>query len=133
MRVVTRVILAAATVAFAAFSSPEAFAWGRHHHGYGHHYLYGLHVGFGNHYGYGPYYGHRRYYHRFSPHYGYGLSYYGGRGYAPPPISSQPAQPAPSTAPADQSPNCREHTRTIVIDGEEQTAYGTVCQQSDGS
>ena len=28
---------------------------------------------------------------------------------------------------------CREYQQTVVVDGEEQSAYGTACQQPDGS
>lgn len=37
---------------------------------------------------------------------------------------------APSDARADY---CREYTRTVTIGGRAQDAYGTACQQSDGS
>jgi len=50
------------------------------------------------------------------------------------------AMPPPSeTAPADASPadatarNCREFQDTIIVGGVKQPAYGTTCQQPDGS
>lgn len=72
------------------------------------------------------------------PHYGHTHDY--GYGYdhthAPPvyapPVYAPSAAPAPAPAP-DATPYCREITMEIVIDGVEQTAHGTACQQADGS
>ncbi len=48
--------------------------------------------------------------------------------YAPPPV------PAPSAAPAPDGPSdCREVVMDVIIGGIEQKAYGTACQQADGS
>jgi hypothetical protein len=45
----------------------------------------------------------------------------------PPPV----AQPAPQAAPAPAA--CREFQQTVTIGGTPQAAYGTTCQQPDGS
>jgi len=49
------------------------------------------------------------------------------------------AMPANETAPADAAPaettaqNCREFQDTVIVGGVRQQAYGTTCQQPDGS
>ncbi len=129
MRAWTRALLAAAVVAVALFTPPDAHARSRFHFGFGNHSGYDHSRYYGYRY-YAPrhhYYGYRR------PYYGYRYRSYRGRGYPPPPTNSQPAPSAPTTSPAEQATNCREFTKTIVIDGQEQTAHGTVCRQSDGS
>ncbi len=56
--------------------------------------------------------------------------------YAPPaqpaPVSAQPAEPEPAPTPGE-STYCREIIMEVVIDGVEQTAYGTACRQPNGS
>ena len=50
----------------------------------------------------------------------------------PPPTYGAPvanAAPAPMPTP----PNCREFQQTITVNGVEQKAYGTTCQQADGT
>ena len=66
-----------------------------------------------------PYYGHYRY-----DRYDYP--------YAPPLAPAPSAGPAPPTAP-DESSDCREIVMDVIIGGVEQKAYGTACQQADGS
>ena len=67
------------------------------------------------------------------PHYGhthdYGYDY--DHTHAPP-VHAPSAGPAPAPAP-DETAYCREITMEIVIDGVEQPAHGTACQQADGS
>jgi hypothetical protein len=48
-----------------------------------------------------------------------------------------PPAPAPVYAPAPVSqnvppPNCHEFSRTVIINGQKQLAYGDACQQPDG-
>ncbi len=78
---------------------------------------------------YYPYYGYRHY-HR------YDSAYVPPPAYAPPaqpaPASAQPAEPEPAPTPGESS-YCREIIMEVVIDGVEQTAYGTTCRQPDGS
>ncbi len=67
------------------------------------------------------------------PHYGHTHDY--GYGYDhthAPPVYAPSAGPAPAPTPAE-SPYCREITMEIVINGVEQPAHGTACQQADGS
>lgn len=49
----------------------------------------------------------------------------------PAPVEVAPAPPPPMAATAQ--PNCRPITQTIVIDGQNQQAYGLACQQPDGT
>jgi hypothetical protein len=54
--------------------------------------------------------------------------------YAPPPPPPPPVvatQPPPGPTPSAQS--CREFDTPVVINGQEQEAYGTACLQPDGS
>jgi len=44
----------------------------------------------------------------------------------------QVAQTAPVASNAPPS-NCREEQHTVVIDGKQQQAFGTACQQADGT
>ena len=71
------------------------------------------------------------------PHYGHTHDYgYGSDHTHAPPVYAPSAGPAPgpALAPAPgESPYCREITMEIVIDGVEQPAHGTACQQADGS
>lgn len=57
--------------------------------------------------------------------------------YQMPPVSEPTYQPPVSTTPLPSTqataPYCREFTRRVVIGGVEQEAYGTACQQEDGS
>jgi hypothetical protein len=52
----------------------------------------------------------------------------------PPPSTpiSIPVTPEPSDTATDRS-TCREYTKTVIIDGEPQEAYGTACLQTDGT
>lgn len=40
---------------------------------------------------------------------------------------------APAAAPAQANQNCREFQDTVTVGGTQQRAYGTTCQQADGS
>ena len=67
------------------------------------------------------------------PHYGHRHDYgYDDDHTHAPPVYAPSAGPAPAPAPGE-SPYCREITMEIVIDGVEQPAHGTACQQADGS
>ncbi len=50
--------------------------------------------------------------------------------YVPPPAAAPSAGPAPVP---DESSACREIVMDVIIGGVEQKAYGTACQQADGS
>ena len=121
MKAGIHVILGAAVVTAILSISLDARAWGRSYHGYGHHYGHGRYYEYRRHFGY-PY------------HYGrstilYGRSYHGNRHYSGGAYGTpRPVQPEPNNG----SSVCRQFTR-IVIDGEEQTAYGMICRQGDGS
>lgn len=54
---------------------------------------------------------------------------------APPPVTyvPAPAYAEPRYAPVAQQGYCREYSTTIVVDGRTQPAYGTACQQPDGT
>lgn len=57
----------------------------------------------------------------------------GGCVVAPPPTPiAAPAEPATASAPQQQQ-NCREFQKTVTIGGQSQKAFGTTCQQPDGS
>jgi hypothetical protein len=44
------------------------------------------------------------------------------------------ATPVSAAAPAtQQAQNCREFQDTVTVDGKQQRAYGTTCQEADGS
>jgi hypothetical protein len=43
------------------------------------------------------------------------------------------AAPATAVAPAPAAQNCREFQDTVTVDGTQQRAVGTTCQQPDGS
>jgi hypothetical protein len=56
--------------------------------------------------------------------------------FVPPPPAFYPSPvvyPPYSAAPATSSQNCRQVQLTITIDGQPQAAFGTACQQSDGT
>ncbi len=78
-----------------------------------------------------PYYGHRHYY-RYGYDYPYVPPVASAQAPEPAPAYPQPAEPAPATTPGESS-YCREIIMDVVIDGVEQTAYGTACRQPDGS
>jgi hypothetical protein len=106
-------------------------------YGYGYGYPYRHYRNRG--YGYGYPYGYRHSYRfpRYRLGYTYSRPYYAGRAYvpsraAPPPALAAPVAPVAPVAPYDTS-YCREYTRQIVIDGEEQMAHGTACRQPDGT
>jgi hypothetical protein len=48
----------------------------------------------------------------------------------PVPVAAPPSQAA---APAPVAQNCREFQNTVIVGGKPQQAYGTTCQQADGS
>jgi hypothetical protein len=48
----------------------------------------------------------------------------------PAPVEVAPAPPPPM---AGAQPSCRQVSQTIVIDGQNQQAYGVACQQPDGT
>lgn len=48
---------------------------------------------------------------------------------APPAAAPAPTAAAPGSLPA----NCREYQKPVVIDGQTVNAWGTACQQPDGS
>ena len=53
--------------------------------------------------------------------------------YAPYPYAAYPPVAAPPPqAPAEQQ-NCRDFDTPVIIDGQQQQAHGTACQQPDGS
>jgi hypothetical protein len=43
------------------------------------------------------------------------------------------AMPASEAAPAPAAENCREFQETVIVGGVRRPAYGTTCQQPDGS
>jgi hypothetical protein len=65
--------------------------------------------------------------------------YYGYQSYQQPapypqPAYAPPAAAAPSAgAPASLPANCREYQKVVMIDGQSVNAWGTACQQPDGS
>lgn len=99
-------------------------------YGYGHRYGYGYpyyrYRGYGNPYGYGHSYGYPRYRRGYS----YTRPYSDGRAYV---RSRAVPPPAAAARPTHDTSYCREYTRQIVIDGEEQSAHGTACRQPDGT
>jgi hypothetical protein len=48
------------------------------------------------------------------------------------PVAPPVSQAAPP-APAPTAQNCREFQKTVIVGGKQQQAYGTTCQQPDGS
>ena len=126
-----------------AFLPPNTYAEGGHHGGGHHGSWHGHHRGHGHNYGH--YYGHN---YGDSLLIGLGLGFvfspflYGYPYYVPAPAYEAPAQlPPPGFTPnrrsynttRDESENCREYTKEILIDGEKTKAYGTACLQGDGS
>jgi hypothetical protein len=109
------------------------------HLGFGYGYGYGNPYGHYRHRGYGyPYrysygYGHSYRYPRYRSGYTYVRPYYADQVGAPSRSAPPPAAPAAAARPPYDTSFCREYTRRIVIDGEEQTAYGTACRQFDGT
>lgn len=130
----SRHLVVIAAVAVAVLSvPPDAHAWGGYRYGHGHHHGFGRYYGYRHRYGH-PSYGYGRPYYGYGrPYYGYGHRHDSGRGDAASPAYPPRTQTVPPAPASEQPDGCREFTRTIVIDGEEQTAYGTACRQSDGS
>ena len=52
---------------------------------------------------------------------------------APAQTYAAPATAAAPAAQASQSGNCREYQKMVMIDGKDVAAYGTACQQPDGT
>lgn len=119
------VVLALVILATTILLPADSYAGGRHWHG--HHHGSSFHLGLGfvfpiysNGYPYGR---------------PYGYPYYG-----PPPAYPEPAQSLPPvtqgqpsySASQEQAEYCREYTKTVLVDGKEETAYGTACLQDDG-
>ncbi len=101
--------------------------------GYGNPYRHYRHRGYRYPYGYRYGYGHSYGYPSYRLGYTYVRPYYADQEYARSRSAPPPAAPAAAARPPYDTSFCREYTRQIVIDGEEQTAYGTACRQSDGT
>lgn len=135
MRVASCMALVALMLAAFGPSAGEARAEVSIHLGYGYGNPYGhyRHRGYGYPYGYRYGYGHSYGYPSYRPSYTYVRPYYADQEYARSRSAPPPAAPAAAAQPPFDTSFCREYTRQIVIDGEEQTAYGTACRQSDGT
>jgi hypothetical protein len=48
-------------------------------------------------------------------------------------VMQPPPPPQPVMPQALNRPNCREFQQTIVVNGQQQPAYGRACEQPDGS
>ncbi|MGH8121093.1 MAG: hypothetical protein ACRESK_10815 [Gammaproteobacteria bacterium] len=125
MKIRRHVILALAILIAGILLSPSASAGGyRHGHRHGHYYGGGDSINFGfgfvfpiYSYGYYPYYDRRPVYIEQ------------GRMPTPATLPEQPAYSASQEEPA----YCREYTKSIIVDGKEEMAYGTACLQEDGN
>ncbi len=135
MRVASCMALVALMLAAFGPSAGQARAEVSIHLGYGIGSGYGSPYGYYRHRGYGyPYrYRHSYGYPIYRPGYSYVRPYYADPVYAPSRSAPPPPAPAAQARPPYDTSFCREYTRQIVIDGEEQTAYGTACRQSDGT
>lgn len=158
MRLGRYLILAAAIAALGLVVSSESRAGSKFHFGYSHHDSTSSYGGFGlrhgdghrsfkHRYGHAPghgygrkfrhgrHYGHRRL-HLFGLYlFGHGPRYdgYARRDHAAPRYEEPRAAPRRRASAARAAPYCREYTKTVIVGGVEQTAYGTACWQSDGS
>ena len=128
MKIKRYVILALAILATGVLLSPYASADGyRHGHRYGHHHGGGDSFNFGFDFVFPI----------FSYGYPYDYPYYGRQ-----PVYVEPARiPAPAvlpeqpayTANQEEPAYCREYTKKIIVEGNEEMAYGTACLQEDGN
>lgn len=124
------------------------YSFGAHHGFGGHHGHHGFHhFGFGQYHGYHPYWPrHHSYHYRpYRPFRGYVYRWDEPRPYLEPSGPRGPVQvpgpgapvegrlgPPPGAGQSFDRSYCREFTGTVVIDGQEQSLFGTACRQPDG-